>query len=80
MRIVVQAPNGKKITAYCTDKCGDWFEADANDISSLKKALKGKTVILKYQAEPNRDRIAGPSSDETLVFVKQIEFIRSGRD
>jgi len=73
--LVVETADGKRIDAYCLDKCGDWFlEDDKGEGQRLKPALRGKRVRLEYVRERNRDRIAGPGADEQLNFIKSVKF------
>jgi hypothetical protein len=77
LRVVVQPATGQRVTAYCDGHCGDWFDEDpASGGSRLKKALVGRQVLLDHRREPNRDRIAGPGSDDALDFVKKIELLK----
>jgi hypothetical protein len=75
LHIVIRTAEGKKFSAFCAARCGDWFEEDSSTgIRRLLKSLKGKPVTLTYAFEPNRSRIAGAGDRETLAFVKKIKF------
>jgi hypothetical protein len=64
MQIVVQTTTEHKVNAYCTSKCGDWFEVEkGTEAHGLKRSVKGKKVSLDYVVEPNRNRVAGPDDD-----------------
>ena len=77
LHVVVQPAAGQRVTAYCDGHCGDWFDEDpASGGSRLKKALVGRQVLLDHRREPNRDRVAGPGSDDALDFVKKIELLK----
>ena len=77
MQVVVQTIDGRKVSAYCDNNCGDWFEeGDDTEVFTLKKEFKGKKVVLQYAVEPNRDRVVGPTHDEPLPFVKHLQFQR----
>jgi hypothetical protein len=76
--ITVQTSNGRKISAYCDQKCGDWFyniKGQGDFIALLKRSVKGKTVHMEYAFEKNQDRIAGPGNDDVLLFVKKIRIV-----
>ncbi len=76
MEVVVETTSGQKVDAYCTNKCGDWFEEEpGTEAYHLKKSMKGKSVVLEYSIEPNRNRIAGPADNERLKFVKKIQIL-----
>ena len=54
--------------------CGNWFVFNAeSDGYSLKKKYQGAKVWASLSYEQNRDRIAGPSADEELFFIKKIK-------
>ncbi|WP_277342560.1 hypothetical protein [Pseudomonas viridiflava] len=38
--------------------------------------LVGKAVKVTVASEPNNDRIAGPAAEDSLIFVKKIEFVK----
>lgn len=44
-----------------------------SDGYSLKKKYQGAKVWASLSYEQNRDRIAGPSADEELFFIKKIK-------
>lgn len=74
--LTIRTPQGKQVMAYCLDRCGDWFREDANTGgTTLKPALKGRKVHMQYAVEPNRDRVAGPGSDEPLAFIHQVRIL-----
>jgi hypothetical protein len=74
MRIIVRTLSGQEIEVYCTTHCGEWFDVEeGTEVYQLKKSVTGKRVRLEYAVEPNRDRIAGPGSNERLTFVKKIQ-------
>lgn len=75
--IDIKTAKGQIVTAYCHSVCGPWFtEPDQNEAVYLKKALRGKKVVLEYVTESNRNRIAGPGDDEPLNFIKKIQFMQ----
>ncbi len=77
MRVEVKAKGGETVVAYCLGKCGPWFSPpDKNDVVQLKKALRGKKVVMQYVTESNRERIAGPALDEPLNFVMNLQFVQ----
>jgi hypothetical protein len=64
----------RDINAYCVQHCGNWFVFNAeSDGYSLKKKYQGAKVRASLSYEQNRDRIAGPSADEELFFIKKIK-------
>ena len=64
----------RDINAYCVQHCGNWFVFNAeSDGYSLKKKYQGAKVWASLSYEQNRDRIAGPSADEELFFIKKIK-------
>lgn len=66
----------KEIYAYCMDKCGDWFEpSKEHEGINLMSKYKGKKVLAEFSYEKNHDRIAGPSADEKLYFIKKIKLL-----
>lgn len=77
MRLDVKITSGRIVTAYCLSKCGPWFSPpDANEVVQLKKALRGKKVVMEYVTEPNRGRIAGPDTNEPVNFIKTLQFVK----
>jgi len=74
--LTIRTAQGKQVTAYCIDRCGDWFREDANTGgTTLKPTLKGRKVSMQYAVEPNRDRIAGPGADEPLAFIRTVRIL-----
>lgn len=81
MGLVVETTDGKRIDAYCVDRCGDWFESTGQgDEQRLKRGIRGKSVRLEYAREPNRGRIAGLDADEPLNFIRSVRFLTGQRD
>ena len=77
MRITVKDEHGKKVQAFCAGKCGDWFQQDKHEISSLRKQFVGKKVDFEYRSENNNDRVAGYGEDSgKLVFVKKVTLLK----
>lgn len=76
MQIVVQTESGQKVRAYCTTKCGDWFDEErGTEAHRLKNSFKGKSIVLDYSVESNRSRIAGPDDNERLPFVRKVQVL-----
>lgn len=76
MSLTIKSRKGEEIYVFCTTRCGDWFgPRDNDDVVSLRKGLAGRKVKVTYAEEENRDRIAGPSSDERLNFLKKLEWL-----
>jgi len=77
MRLEVRTKGGQTVTAYCRTKCGPWFyPPDKHEVVLLKKALRGKKVLMEYVTEPNRERIAGPGFDEPVNFIRNLQFVQ----
>jgi hypothetical protein len=76
MSITVQGKDGKKVQAYCDQKCGDWFMTGADTIETLRKEFRNRMVVLEYKAEKNNDRVAGWGEDAPPTFVKKITFLK----
>ena len=77
MRLEVKTTSGQTVTAYCLSKCGPWFSSpDEHEVVQLKRALRGKKVLMEYVTEPNRERIAGPDTDEPVNFIKSLQFVQ----
>lgn len=77
MSLTVQKSDGRKIVAYCDGHCGDWFQSTGeSDVVTLKKSLRNRKVSIKVAKERNNDRIAGPGSDDVLLFIKDLQFVR----
>lgn len=69
---------GKEISAYCLNKCGDWFEpSDEHDGNQLQKRYIGKKVKAELSYELNGDRIIGPGEDEKFFFIKSIKMLNN---
>lgn len=76
MSLTIKSRKGEEIYVFCTPRCGDWFgPRDKDDMVSLRMGLAGKRVRVTYAEEENRDRIAGPSGDERLNFLKTLEWL-----
>lgn len=74
LHIVVRTATGKRLVAYCANRCGSWFDEDeSTGIWKLKESFKGTGVTLEYSLEPNRSRIAGPGEREMLRFVTSLQ-------
>lgn len=74
--VTVRRADGKRVQAWCTQACGDWFESVGEyDEQRLKPAYVGKRVAVAVRTERNNGRIAGPGEEELLPFVKAIRFI-----
>ena len=73
----VQTADGRQWTLYCVDRCGDWFDDDAESGGlRLKRGIRNQRITLEYQTQPNRDRIAGPGSDDPLHFIQRARLLR----
>jgi hypothetical protein len=71
--ITVRTDAGGAVHAYCDGHCDPgWFDTDANEAISLKRAMRGRKVVIDVATEHNGGRIAGPDRDEKLLFVKRI--------
>jgi hypothetical protein len=67
----------KKVTAYCDQHCGDWFEPGEDpDSNFLRREFKGKNIVVTYATERNNDRIVGPDNGEMLLFIKKIRILK----
>jgi hypothetical protein len=77
MRLDVKTTSGRTVTAYCLSKCGPWFSPpNEHEVVQLKKALRGKKVVMEYVTEPNRGRVAGPDPNEPVNFIKTLQFVQ----
>ncbi len=76
MQITVRVSSSLSISAYCNNRCGDWFFEDKNAVSQIKKQIVGRKVKIVVKAEPNSGRIAGPSDDEEFLFIKSAKLMR----
>ncbi|UOD31835.1 hypothetical protein INH39_09200 [Massilia violaceinigra] len=77
--MTVRSSDGKEISAYCVTKVCDQFldeDTDGYGGTSLKKKFKGTRVIMEYQIERNRDRMAGPHPDDRVEIVKQLTIVK----
>jgi len=74
--ITVLVDDGRRFTAYCDGRCGDWFVTNDESEATLLPPLVGKAVKVTVASEPNNDRIAGPAAEDSLIFVKKIEFVK----
>lgn len=73
MSVTILSDQGKKISAYCSTRCGDWFvEASDGEYMTLNPKLKGKAVTATIATERNAGRVAGPGDDERFKFIKSI--------
>lgn len=77
MSVTILSEQGKKIRAYCSGKCGEWFvEAGGGEYMTLDPKLKGKAVTATIATERNAGRVAGPGDDERFKFIKSISFTK----
>ena len=76
MRIEVKVSSSKTVSAYCNRQCGNWFVADEDEVFHLKPKMMGRKVRIVVKREPNDGRIAGPSEDEELLFIKSLKTLR----
>jgi hypothetical protein len=74
--ITVLLNDGRRFTAYCDAKCGDWFMAGDEGEATLTPAMIGRNVKVAVAIEANNDRIVGPDGDEELIFVKKIDLLK----
>ncbi|MCD5996631.1 hypothetical protein KDX38_23685 [Pseudomonas sp. CDFA 602] len=74
--ITVLLNDGRRFTAWCDGQCDAWFVAEDEGEATLRPEMVGKTVKVTVANEPNNDRIAGPSEDEMLIFVKKAELVK----
>ncbi|WP_156088706.1 hypothetical protein [Pseudomonas viridiflava] len=74
--ITVLVNDGRRFTAYCDGQCGEWFVAEDESEATLLPSMVGKTVKVTVASELNNERIAGPAAEDSLVFVKKIEFVK----
>jgi hypothetical protein len=75
--VSVLTDDGRRVWAYCTDNCGeDMFVPEGEEGMTLKPSLLGKNVSVTIAYERNKVGIAGPSEDDMLFFVKNIQFIK----
>lgn len=70
--------DGRRVWGYCDiDSCSDdLFVPEGEDGKTLNPALIGKLVSISLANEPNKSRIAGPDENETLLFVKKVQFVK----
>ncbi|GAB7533635.1 hypothetical protein PS3A_60510 [Pseudomonas sp. 3A(2025)] len=71
--ITVLVNDGRRFNAYCDGQCDAWFTAADEGEATLLPAMIGKNVKVTVARELNNDRIAGPATDDKLIFVKKIE-------
>ncbi len=73
----VQTADGRQWTLYCVDRCGDWFDEDAESGGlRLKRGVRNQRISVEYRTAPNQDRIAGPGSDDPLHFIRRARLLR----
>ena len=73
LSITIFTEDGRRVRAYCDGKCGDWFDsAEGSDETKLSPQFNGRKVVLSVTLEANKSRIAGPGTNEKLIFVKQV--------
>ena len=68
--------DGRRFTAYCDGQCGEWFAAEDESEATLLPSMVGKTVKVTVASELNNERIAGPAAEDSLIFVRKIEFVK----
>lgn len=74
--LTLKDTKNKEIHAYCMDQCGNWFKSSTeHEGVTLNTKYKGKKVLAEFSYENNNDRIAGPSADEKLYFIKKIKLL-----
>jgi hypothetical protein len=76
MQMGVKVSSSQTISAYCNSQCGDWFIEDDDAVYHLKPRMIGRKVRIVVKREPNDGRIAGPSDDEALLFIKSVKLLR----
>ncbi len=77
IRITVQDAQGKKVSAFCVGKCGDWFKQDEHEVSTLRKDLVGKKITVEYQVEKNKGRLESYGEDgPKLAFVTKATLLK----
>jgi len=76
--ITVRQADGKKVSAYCNNLCGDsdqLFVADRDEAFSLRKSFRNKPVRVTIAHQRNHNRFAGPASDDPVIVVTHFEFV-----